>query len=177
MTDKSLAAALANILSNEAVASFGDGAGTYKSLIEGTGKVKMYDAFDGAPYVEEVTNGSVTFLDLSAPQYGLKAYGWIVCIEVAEHIPREYEAIFLSNLVRHARIGIVLSWARPHQAGLSHVNNRPIEYVSEKMRVSGFTLDPQATQLLRTASTYDHLKRNVNVFVRLNRASFREEDV
>ncbi len=96
MTDKSLSVALADILSNEAVASFGDGAGTYKSLIEGTGKVKVYDAFDGAPYVEEVTNGSVKFLDLSAPQYGLKAYGWIVCIEVAEHIPRQYEAVFLS---------------------------------------------------------------------------------
>ena len=42
MTDKSLAVALADILSNEAVASFGDGAGMYKSLIEGTGKVKVY---------------------------------------------------------------------------------------------------------------------------------------
>ncbi len=177
LTDEPLAAALADLFSNQAVAGFGDGPGMYKTVIERTGKVQTYDAFDGAPYVEEVTNGSVWFLDLSAPQYGLKAYDWILCIEVAEHIPQQYEAIFLSNLVRHARRGIVLSWAGPHQGGLAHVNGRAIEYVADKMRDLGFTHEPEATQLLRGASTYNHLRRNINVFVRLDRKSFREEDI
>ncbi len=177
ITDETLASALADFFSNQAVAGFGDGPGVYKALIEGTGKVQTYDAFDGTPYAEDVTNGSVKFLDLTAPQYGLKAYDWILCLEVAEHIPRQYEAIFLSNLVRHARNGTVLSWGRPRQGGLAHVNNRPIEYITEKMRDRGFRHDLEATQLLRNACSREHLSRNMNVFVRLDRDSFRGEDI
>ena len=31
---------------------------------------------------------------------------------------------FLDNIVRHARIGVVLSWAVPGQGGFHHVNGR-----------------------------------------------------
>ncbi|KAK7004452.1 hypothetical protein BgiMline_005973, partial [Biomphalaria glabrata] len=55
----------------------------------------------------------VRFLDLTAPHYGLPIYDWILSIEVAEHIPAKFEEIYLDNLVRHAREGIILSWAVP----------------------------------------------------------------
>ena len=35
--------------------SFGDGPGVYKREIEKLGHVKLYDAFDGAPYCEETS--------------------------------------------------------------------------------------------------------------------------
>jgi len=40
------------------VASFGDRPGAYKREIEKLGHVKLYDAFDGAPYCEETSGGS-----------------------------------------------------------------------------------------------------------------------
>ena len=39
------------------VASFGDGPGRYKQLLLETGKVKGYDAFDGAPFSEKNKQG------------------------------------------------------------------------------------------------------------------------
>ena len=172
-----MAIALADFFANETVASFGDGPGIYKVLIDKTGKVQTYDAFDGAPYAEEVTNGSVRFLDLSAPQYGLKAYDWILCLEVAEHIPREFESTFLDNLVRHARRGIVLSWAKLGQGGLAHVNNRPLEYVIDQMSKRGFALDKAATELLQNSCILNWLRNNVKVYMREDTSSFRKEDI
>ena len=43
----------------------------------------------------------------------------VMSLEVGEHIPADYEAIFLDNLARHAKEGVLLSWARPNQGGAS----------------------------------------------------------
>jgi len=75
-------------------------AGQYKKLIDESGQVRRYDAFDGSPYCEQVSEGRVRHLDLSVPQYGLPIYDWIVSLEVAEHIPPQFEAAFLDNLFR-----------------------------------------------------------------------------
>jgi hypothetical protein len=62
-----------------------------------------------------------------------------------EHIPEKYEAVYLDNIFRHADEGIILSWAVPEQGGLSHINNKPIEYVSKVMRENGFQRDAGKT--------------------------------
>jgi hypothetical protein len=72
--------------------------------------------------VEETSGGLVKFMDLTIPQYGLPIYDWIVSLEVAEHIPSQFESVYLDNVFRHAREGIILSWAVPGQNGLSHVD-------------------------------------------------------
>jgi hypothetical protein len=66
--------------------------------IEKLGHVKLYDAFDGAPYCEETSRGRVRFMDLTIPQFGIRQYDWIISLEVAEHIPKKYEAVYLSLL-------------------------------------------------------------------------------
>jgi tryptophanyl-tRNA synthetase len=72
-------------------------------------------------------------MDLTIPQYGIRQYDWIISLEVAEHIPEKYEAVYLDNIFRHAKEGIILSWAVPGKGGLSHINNKPIEYVTKVM--------------------------------------------
>jgi hypothetical protein len=62
----------------------------------------------------------------------------IISLEVAEHIPEKYEAVYLDNIFRHAKEGIILSWAVPGQGGLSHINNKPIEYVCVRARNNNF---------------------------------------
>lgn len=98
--------------SDKYVASFGDGPGRYKQLLLDTGLLKGYDAYDGAPFSEKTSEGRVQYLDLTLPQYGLPLYDWVVSLEVAEHIPKEYESIYLDNIVRHAKEGVVISWAK-----------------------------------------------------------------
>lgn len=112
------------------------------------------------------TNGIVNFLDLSVPIYHLVAYDWIISIEVAEHIPPEFETVFIENLARHAKEGIILSWARPGQKGHSHVNNRDSEYVKMRLKSLGFYVDESATTYLKKSAKAHWLKYNIYVYVR-----------
>ncbi len=52
-------------------------------------------------------------------------------IEVGEHLPIQYESIFMENLVRHAKIGIIMTWCEPIEdgIGLGHFNERPLHYI------------------------------------------------
>ena len=106
------------------------------------------------------------YLDLSIPQYGLPLYDWIVSLEVAEHIPAEYETVYLSNLIRHAKEGIILSWAVPGQDGHYHINNRPFTYVLKTMDSLGFTFSQDETMILRQSATLPWLRANTSVFRR-----------
>jgi cyclopropane fatty-acyl-phospholipid synthase-like methyltransferase len=107
-------------------------------------------------------------MDLTIPQFGIRQYDWIISLEVAEHIPEKYEAVYLDNIFRHAKEGILLSWAVPGQGGLSHINKKPIEYVTKVMRDNGFKRDAEKTMKLQTSASLPWIKRNINVYVRNN---------
>ena len=126
--------------------------------------MKQYDSYDGAPFSEESTSGTVRYLDLAVPQFWLQRYDWVVCLEVVEHIPPEFESIVLDNVIRPATIGVVLSWAVPTQPGAMHVNPRTFEYVEEELRRRGLTLDANATEQLRNGSDLSWFKRNIAVY-------------
>ena len=171
MTDDNFAKALSDFLENKRVASFGDGPGVYREKIEAMGKVISYDAFDGAPFAEITTENQVQFLDLSIPIYHLKAYDWILSIEVAEHIPKEFEHIFVDNLVRHAKEGIILSWAEVGQGGHSHINNQNFLYVKSILEKKCFKHDQQNSSMLKNQTTLPWIKSNVNVYRRFDCAN------
>lgn len=168
MTDMKLVEALSKFFANKYVGSFGDGPGAYKRELLKLGQVKGYDAFDGAPYCEETSDGRVKFMDLTIPQYGLRMYDWVMSLEVAEHIPKEFEAVYIDNLVRHAREGIVMSWAVPDQGGLAHINLRPFKYVVDLLKHYGFSHDPEKSKILQNSSSFQWLQQNINVFRRVN---------
>ena len=164
--DEPLAKELNEFFSGKRVASFGDGPGIYKQYLDSKGSLKCYDAYDGAPFVDTTTNNRVKFLDLSVPIYHLDQYDWVISLEVAEHIPAEFEAIYVDNLVRHAKEGIVLSWAKIGQGGHSHVNNRDFEYVKAKMESLGFSHDIKWSTRLKEKASLHWLKDNINVYRR-----------
>ncbi len=116
---------------------------------------------------EKRTNGSVKFLDLSVPQFGLPVYDIVVSLEVAEHIPAEFEANFLDNLARYAKEGLLLSWAAVGQGGYAHVNNRPLEHVTTQLQRRGFRLNSELSKQFKQAAHYDFLKRNLHFYDRI----------
>ncbi|CAG0898144.1 unnamed protein product [Cyprideis torosa] len=164
--DKPVAKALSTFLAGKRVASFGDGPGQYQQLVTEEGKVLSYAAFDGAPFTEQTSENRVKFLDLAIPHFGLEVFDWIVSLEVAEHIPEQFEATYLDNIFRHAREGIILSWAVPKQGGTGHANLRPFSYVRDVMAKAGFAHDEAASQQLKNAATLSWLKANINVYRR-----------
>jgi len=52
--------ALVNLFAGRTVVGLGDGRGEYRKLILDTGKVQTYDAYDGAPYISDITGGQVS---------------------------------------------------------------------------------------------------------------------
>ena len=166
MTDTYLAKMLSKFLSGKRVASLGDGPGFYKDLLLEYGEVLSYDAFDGAPYVESTTNNNVNFLDLSVPIYHLQKYDWVISLEVAEHIPKEFEAVYLDNLVRHSIEGVILSWAKIGQGGHSHINNQDFPYINSVMEQRNYYCDHEQSEKFKKGSSFDWFKSNTNVFRR-----------
>lgn len=165
-TDTSLTKQVSILLKGKRIGAFGDGPGMYKQSYDEIGMLDAYDAFDGAPFIETETNGKVKFLDLTIPQYGLPIYDWVICLEVAEHIPIEFEDIFLSNLARHAKTGLILSWAVPGQPGHYHVNNKEFSLVIETLRKVGFDWDEKMSKFLQTQAHNGVFKSNLNVYYR-----------
>ena len=177
ITDKKVIPALAKLFTGKYVASFGDGPGRYKQLLLETTLLKGYDAYDGAPYTEKTSDGRVKFLDLTIPQYGLPLYDWVVSLEVAEHIPQQFESVYIDNIIRHARDGIVISWAIPGQEGYSHVNNRKHEYVQEIIESKGFTYIPNESQTLKNSSWLGSFKNHLSVYRRRDLNKIIEEQL
>jgi hypothetical protein len=44
--------------------------------------------------------------------------------------------VYFNNILRYAAKGIILSWAVPGQGGLSHINNKPIEYFTKVLSIN-----------------------------------------
>lgn len=167
-TDPFLVTYLSKFLKGKIVASFGDGPGLYKKGITELGEVASYDAFDGAPFTETTTDHRCQFLDLSVPIYHLEdKYDWVISMEVAEHIPKEYEQIYLDNLARYAKEGIILSWGKIGQGGHGHVNNQPLTYVLDQMAARGFKRDEDLSDEIKKHTRYSWFKNNLNVYYRV----------
>lgn len=166
MWDKPLCTRMAEIFADSSVLDLGCGLGWYGKCLEGAGKNIKWMGLDGSEGIEKATDGYVKFADLTMPQFYEEKYDWIVSLEVGEHIPDEFEEVFLTNLVRHAKKGILLSWALEGQVGHFHVNNHNNDYVIEKMRAKGFAYDEKMSQSLREVAELPHFKNTVMLFRR-----------
>lgn len=69
--------------------------------------------------------------DLTQPlELGEKTFDLILCLEVAEHLPREAASTLIWSISRyaHANTRLVFSAAMPGQGGDSHLNEQPPRY-------------------------------------------------
>ena len=102
------------------------------------------------------------------PMRGTPPGEWVLCLETAEHIPREHEATLLRNLHQLNTLGIVLSWSN-NAGGNGHVNLRTNEWVAKRFARMGYEHDLNAERALRTAVRDIHWFRDtIMVFRRAN---------
>jgi hypothetical protein len=118
---------------------------------EGTPDIKSIASF---PFIKQV--------DLSKPLQTEK--GTVLCFEVAEHIPQEYEEVFLQNVVNASTGLVIISWAVKGQGGHGHVNEQDAEYVIEKFNELGFLINDGLTKHLRLMSSLWWFKKSIYVF-------------
>ena len=151
--DRGLVSALAKSFAGGSVLELGAGKGCYSAALRRAG-LPSVRAIDGAPGVAEMTHGLVQTADLTA-ELRLGAADWVLCLEVAEHIPRAFEERLLANLDSHNRRGIVMSWS-DNAGGNGHVNLRSNEWVVRRMGEMGYVHDQDTERKLRRAVTDIH---------------------
>jgi hypothetical protein len=147
---------------SQSIVDFGCGMADYVKHFRASGL--NCDGYDGNPNTPELTQGIAGVKDLSKPFDLAKKYDWVMSLEVGEHLPKKYEKMFIENLVRHCRHGIVLSWALKGQGGHGHFNEQDNEYVKQVMEGYGFYNDPDSENVLRSKSHAGWFKNTVMVF-------------
>ena len=74
-------------------------------------------------------------------------------LEVGEHIPAEFEDVFISNITKHVKKTLIISWAVEGQGGDGHVNCKNNDYIIAQIEERGFKYNKKASTELRKAAT------------------------
>lgn len=165
VTDWFLAEAMVQFLKKEdaeSVVDFGCGDGDYVNFfIKNNLKAVGYD---GNPVTESVSGGTCYVRDLSRPLELERKFDWVISLETGEHLPKQYETIFIDNLTRHVQDGLILSWAIPGQGGAGHFNEQPNNYIKSIFEDRGWFNDVEAENQLRERAGVVWFKNTIMVF-------------
>ena len=170
--DESLANGLIEFFESEncnTVADFGCGPGWYTHVINKGNKI-VCDGFDANPNTitmakEKKYFGNFYITDLTKNITLDKKYDWILCLEVGEHIPQEFEEILINNLLNNNTKGIVLSWAIEGQDGPGHVNCRNNDYIKSIFKKYDYINDIENELKIRnTVTNAGWFKNTIMVF-------------
>lgn len=104
--------------------------------------------------------------NLGAP-FDLNKKGTVMCIEVLEHIPAEFEDAAIDNIVRHCDKYLFISWAYRGQGGWGHFNEKNINEVVSIFEKKGFVVLKEESIKARMASTVSWIKNNFVIFERV----------
>jgi len=164
--DKSLLMALVTVFDGAHVLDLGCGSGGYYVRALRAAGV-MADGYDGNPNTLLDSEGICQVADLTVPLVLPPVYNWVLCLEVGEHVPVQYEKEILDNVARNCLFGAVLSWGIPGQDGQGHVNCRDNVYIQDQMAARGLVHDDDTARHLREAATLAWFKNTIMVFLKI----------
>lgn len=167
--DSNLGHSLIKFYLNENITSvvdFGCGMGNYVKIFQQNNINAI--GFDGNPNTPELTNNLCQILDLSIPKKFSEPFDWVLSLEVGEHLPKEFEDIFINNLHNNNKYGIILSWAIKNQGGHGHFNEQNNDYIKSKICNLGYINDIASETKLRNDSKLFWFKNTIMVFRKIN---------
>jgi SAM-dependent methyltransferase len=124
---------------------------------------------------EYVPEGIQLFIhDLREPLWLGKKADLVICLEVAEHLPKEDADTLCRTIIKHLDGHLLFSAAGPGQTGTGHVTLEPQSYWIERIeRLGKIKFSQPKTGRTRRAfenilnETYGFLPRNIMVFSRI----------
>lgn len=132
---KELAEWISNYLDkNKTIHDFGCGVGSYLKYLENKGFLDL-TGYEGEIPNKEFSN--ILKQDLSQ-SFSVTKKGNVICLEVGEHIPKQYQDVFLDNICNACKGKLILSWAIRGQYSSSHVNCLNNEEVIPEIEKRGF---------------------------------------
>ena len=148
--DNGLVQAMLDLVGGGSVIELGAGCGCYTGPMLDSGRVQSIMAFDGVSNIGSLTSELVRHADLTKDLGSLlPLHDWTICLEVIEHVPKQYEDRVLQNVVANVKTGLIFSWLNS-LAGESHVNVQGKAYAIEKLRQLGFRYDDEATRIAKS---------------------------
>jgi|TARA_R110002126_G_scaffold14817_2_gene61658 2-polyprenyl-3-methyl-5-hydroxy-6-metoxy-1,4-benzoquinol methylase len=151
---------------NSTVVDFGCGNADYVKHLHNNGfKV---EAYDGNPNTPEMTDSLGKVLDLSKEFDLGKTFDYVVSLEVAEHIPKKFQDVYVNNLIKHTDSYLIISWALDGQGGDGHVNEQNEDYVLNLFDKLGMTYHQDISQILRDVAKLGWFKKTIYVFTKKN---------
>jgi len=91
--------------------------------------------------------------DLKKPLFLSTRFDIVMCVEVAEHIPKRYSETLVKSICRHASKYIIFTAAPPGTLGLDHINCQPEDFWKRMFERQGFGLRTDLTTELRSVAT------------------------
>jgi len=97
----------------------------------------------------------------------------VICLEVAEHLPKQCAEQLVATICNHAANRVLFSSAPPGQDGTGHINLQPPQYWRDMFGAYKLGFDAKRTGEVRHAfenivnETFDFLPRNVQIFSRI----------
>lgn len=149
------------------VVDFGCGNGYYMGYLENEGFKTI--GIDGNCEIPVLCNNFIV-ADLTLESYMENGASYsVISLECGEHVGKEFQDIFVSNLVNSCRKHLILSWASIGQPGIGHINCRDQSEVIADVESRGFKLNEAATKDARANvdACCDWLERNLLVFERI----------
>lgn len=147
----------------ETAVDIGCGDGSYVKTMNRQGMNCV--GYDGNPNTNELTEGLCQVLDFAEP-VDIGTFELVISLEVGEHIPKEYEQIFLDNVANASRRYIVLSWALPGQPGWGHFNCQDNDYIINELKSRNFWYNVKDSLYLRKKSEMWWFSDTILVFAK-----------
>ena len=123
--------------------------------------------FDGNSETKKASGNKCGVFNFCSDAKSLGVYDWVLSLEVGEHLPKQYEEMFILNLHQLNKRGIVLSWAIEGQRGFGHFNCRNNDYIKSKFDSMGYKNIVKDEESLRNLSSKFWFKDTIMVFERI----------
>ena len=136
---------------NKLIHDFGCGRGNYLKFLKECNFEKLI-GYEGEIPKNKIFDNIIT-QDLTNEFCVEK--GNVICLEVGEHIPKQYQDVFLNNICNACDDKLILSWAIRGQTGLSHVNCLNYDEIKPLIENKNFKLLEQETLNVRKLIGYD----------------------
>lgn len=137
---------------NTHVVDFGCGNGFYISELSGVGfrclgieGTNMKFLHDNV-LVADLTSPLITYM---VQQFTFMLGASCICLEVMEHVPKEYEQRLLDTITDSVNSKLILSWAEVNQPGIGHINCVDQSYAINEIEKRGFEFLKTNTQEAR----------------------------